>query len=122
MTVIMASAVVWLLGCQLLFAFSASAEHYKPTWDSLDARPLPAWYDDAKIGIFIHWGVFSVPSFVDEWFWDYWKGPHPNKQVVEYMAANYKPDFTYADFAKDFTAEFFDPYSWAEIFNASGAK
>ena len=46
---------------------------YEPTWDSLDKRPLPAWYDQAKFGIFIHWGVFSVPSFVSEWFWWYWQ-------------------------------------------------
>lgn len=49
---------------------------YNPTWDSLDARPLPGWYDDAKFGIFIHWGVFSVPSFGSEWFWNNWKGMH----------------------------------------------
>lgn len=48
--------------------------NYKPNWDSLDKRPLPKWYDDAKIGIFIHWGVFSVPSFGSEWFWMEWKG------------------------------------------------
>lgn len=48
--------------------------HYKPTWDSLDSRPLPQWYDEAKFGIFIHWGVFSVPSFGSEWFWNQWKG------------------------------------------------
>lgn len=45
---------------------------YVPTWESLDARPLPAWYDEAKVGIFIHWGVFSVPSFRSEWFWKNW--------------------------------------------------
>lgn len=49
-------------------------KNYKPNWDSLDKRPLPKWYDDAKIGIFIHWGVFSVPSFGSEWFWMEWKG------------------------------------------------
>lgn len=47
---------------------------YVPTWESLDKRPLPTWYDDAKIGIFIHWGVFSVPSFGSEWFWKQWTG------------------------------------------------
>ena len=46
---------------------------YQPTWESIDSRPLPSWYDEAKFGIFIHWGVFSVPSFVSEWFWWYWK-------------------------------------------------
>ena len=37
-------------------------KQYEPTWESLDSRPLPEWYDNAKIGIFIHWGVFSVPA------------------------------------------------------------
>ena len=40
---------------------------YTPDWTSLDSRPLPTWYDDAKVGIFIHWGVFSVPAFRSEW-------------------------------------------------------
>lgn len=47
---------------------------YQPDWSSLDSRPLPSWYDEAKFGIFIHWGVFSVPAFGSEWFWWYWKG------------------------------------------------
>lgn len=54
--------------------FSIETTKYDPTWSSLDNRPLPSWYDDAKIGIFIHWGVFSVPSFGSEWFWNNWKG------------------------------------------------
>lgn len=47
---------------------------YDPNWDDLDKRPLPQWYDKAKIGIFLHWGVFSVPSFGSEWFWSNWHG------------------------------------------------
>lgn len=47
---------------------------YDPTWESLDGRPLPSWYDEAKIGIFIHWGVFSVPGIASEWFWKQWTG------------------------------------------------
>lgn len=50
-----------------------TATRYEPTWKSLDTRPAPKWYDEAKFGIFIHWGVFSVPSYVDEWFWNWWK-------------------------------------------------
>lgn len=50
---------------------------YTPDWPSLDSRPLPQWYDDAKVGIFIHFGVFSVPAFgqgsASEWFWEAWK-------------------------------------------------
>lgn len=43
---------------------------YEADWDDLDSRPLPSWYDSAKIGIIIHWGVYSVPCFLSgEWFW-----------------------------------------------------
>lgn len=52
----------------------AEINKYFPTWNSLDSRPLPNWYNDAKFGIFIHWGIFSVPSFGSEWFWNNWKG------------------------------------------------
>lgn len=52
--------------CQLC---SFTDQQYTPDWDSLDKRPLPGWYGDAKIGIFIHWGVFSVPSYDTEWYY-----------------------------------------------------
>jgi alpha-L-fucosidase len=51
--------------CSLL---PVTEQQYTPDWKSLDSRPLPAWYDEIKIGIFIHWGVFSVPSIGSEWF------------------------------------------------------
>jgi alpha-L-fucosidase len=64
--------------CAIASSYYESVEagilRYNPTWESLDSRPLPQWYDDAKFGIFIHWGVFSVPSFGSEWFWSSWKG------------------------------------------------
>lgn len=94
---------------------------YTPDWTSLDSRPLPEWYDEAKFGIFVHWGVFSVPAFGSEWFWWNWKGQH-NPSYIDYMHKNYPPDFTYPDFAPDFHAQFFDPDEWAAIFEASGAK
>jgi len=94
---------------------------YEPNWESLDSRPLPNWYDESKLGIFLHWGVFSVPSFRSEWFWEYWKGS-PKPEVVNFMQRNYKPDFTYADFARDFTAELYEPAQWAKLFAESGAK
>ena len=93
---------------------------YEPTWESLDTRPLPAWYDDVKFGIFINWGVYTVPGFGSEWFWFYW---HNNKKpYVDFMKKNYPPDVTYADFASKFTAEFYDPDHWADVIEASGAK
>ncbi|KAF7492769.1 Tissue alpha-L-fucosidase [Sarcoptes scabiei] len=96
------------------------SHRYEPNWKSLDKRPLPSWFDESKIGIFIHWGVFSVPSYGSEWFWEHWKQKDFN--ITYFMMKNYRPGFTYADFANDFRAEFFDPEEWADIFKRSGAR
>lgn len=92
---------------------------YEPNWLSIDSRPLPSWYDDYKIGIFLHWGVYSVPG-LGEWFLEHWR--EHNQDAVEYMKKNYPPNFTYDDFASDFKADLFNPKEWAEIFRNSGAK
>ncbi|KAL3853072.1 hypothetical protein ACJMK2_016652 [Sinanodonta woodiana] len=116
----MASIALKLLFLLGLFVCDTWAQ-YTPDWDSLDKRPLPAWYDESKLGIFIHWGVFSVPSFSSEWFWWDWQGAKlPG--VQQFMQENYRPDFTYADFAPMFTAEFYNSDEWANIFNSSGAR
>lgn len=94
---------------------------YEPTWESLDARPLPTWYDQGKVGIFIHWGVYSVPSFGSEWFWQSWKTAH-NPSIIEFMKRNYPPDFSYQDFGPQFTAEFFNATKWTELFKKAGAR
>nr|CAD7458849.1 unnamed protein product [Timema tahoe] len=117
------AVVVWKTLSALLAVCSAARAQnftYEANWDSLDARPIPEWYEDAKLGVFIHWGVFSVPSFKSEWFWENWETN--DSDVVEFMNANYKPGFTYQDFARDFTAEFYEPDTWANIFQSSGAK
>ena len=58
---------------------SLNAQTYQPTWDSVDKRPTPAWFTDAKFGIFIHWGTYSVPAYAPvipgklayaEWYWN----------------------------------------------------
>ncbi|XP_043940761.1 tissue alpha-L-fucosidase-like [Protopterus annectens] len=114
-------SVVWLIGLVVGTAVAHRVKRYTPDWESLDARPLPAWFDEVKFGIFIHWGVFSVPSFNSEWFWWQWQA-EKNPAYVDFMNRNYPPGFTYADFAPQFTAEFFDPDSWADLFQAAGAK
>lgn len=97
-----------------------SNKHYKPTWDSLDNRPLPDWYDESKFGIFIHIGVYSVPALGD-WFWEHWKsGKYPT--LTQYMTDNYKPNFTYQEFAHQFSAYLFNPKEWVDMFSKSGAK
>ncbi|XP_044270191.1 alpha-L-fucosidase-like [Tribolium madens] len=98
----------------------ASSVKYEPTWESLDDRPLPEWYDKAKVGIFLHWGVYSVPSFGGEWFWNHWE--RGDNDTVEFIKKNYPPDWTYQDFAPLFTAEFYDPFMWVNLFLKSGAK
>lgn len=100
---------------------TGSPRRYTPDWPSLDSRPLPAWFDEAKFGVFIHWGVFSVPAWGSEWFWWHWEAEKlPAYQ--NFMKENYPPDFSYADFGPQFTAHFFHPDSWADLFEASGAK
>ena len=105
----------------ILHDTSNATKSYQPNWKSLDSRPLPSWYDEAKIGIFVHWGVFSVPSFDSEWFWWHWKGLHWAKDI-NFMQQNYRPGFSYADFAPSFTAELFDANAWAKLIEKSGAK
>jgi alpha-L-fucosidase len=105
----------------ILMVTCVVATRYEPNWESIDKRPLPSWYDESKIGIFIHWGVFSVPSLISEWFWYDWKTQNSSK-AQKFMKDNYKPDWTYQDFADQFTAELFNPDEWADIFGASGAR
>ncbi len=98
---------------------------YEPTWESLDARPNPTWFTDAKFGIFIHWGVYAVPAWgpkerYSEWYWhDLIKGDGQTKAFHE---ATYGEDFKYQDFAPQFRAELFEPAQWADTFKRSGAK
>ncbi|KAJ9592722.1 hypothetical protein L9F63_015602, partial [Diploptera punctata] len=104
----------------IILNYAESHAQYNATWESLDSRPLPDWYDDSKFGIFIHWGIYSVPSFGSEWFWFYWRYNVSN--YVDFMTKNYPPNFTYQEFGPSFTAEFFNPEEWAELFQSSGAK
>lgn len=94
---------------------------YEPTWDSLDSRPLPAWYDEAKFGIFMHWGVYSVPGKISEWFWWDWKGEN-RTEAIDFMKKSFRPNFSYAEFGPMFRAELFDPDQFAGIIKRSGAK
>lgn len=76
-----------------LVAIQDQENRYTPDWDSLDSRPLPSWYDDAKFGIFIHWGVFSVPSFGSEWFWINWKGKPYLSHLKLFLVIKYSSSF-----------------------------
>ena len=98
---------------------------YQPTWESIDSRPSPQWFEDAKFGIFIHWGVYSVPSWgpkdrYSEWYWHDMQDK--NGETWKFHEKTYGEDFQYQDFAPMFKAEMFDPPHWADVFARSGAK
>jgi alpha-L-fucosidase len=96
-------------------------ENTIPSWDELDNRPIPSWYDEAKLGIFIHWGVFSVPAYRSEWFWRYWE-IEKRQDYINFVSQTEKPGFSYTEYASRFSAEFYDPKQWAAIFAQSGAQ
>lgn len=99
-----------------------NAGPFRPDWDSLRNYKVPAWYQDAKFGIFLHWGVYSVPAFGNEWY--------PRNMYKEgtpefaHHVATYGPQlkFGYKDFIPMFKAEHFDPKAWVELFRRAGAK
>lgn len=118
----------------LLSAVTIAQAVYKPEWKSIDKRPVPAWFENAKFGIFIHWGLYSVPAWspkgtYSEWY-KYWldnkklfgNGDFTGTEIYDYHVKTYGEDFTYADFAPMFKAQDYDPDAWAELFEASGAK
>jgi len=109
----------------LLSAAAVAQTAYEPTWESLDGRPCPAWFDEAKLGIFIHWGVYSVPSWAPkgtyaEWYWSSMQDQ--NGPTWAFHTRTYGERTQYQDFAPMFRAELFDPAQWADLFARSGAK
>lgn len=79
--------IVMLLFLFILnFAKAENEVKYNASWESLDTRPSPSWFDDVKIGIFLHWGIYSVPSFggSSEWFWANLQCIHSQKCVLDY--------------------------------------
>lgn len=95
---------------------------FEPTWASLKAHyRVPAWFRNAKFGLFIHWGLYSVPAAQSEW---YPRHMYRTPGVVKLHAERYgaQDKFGYKDFIPMFRAERFDPDAWAALFAASGAR
>jgi alpha-L-fucosidase len=95
---------------------------FQADWESLKKYKVPQWYEDAKFGIFIHWGVYSVPAFGNEWYPRnmYQQGTPEFKHQVETYGPQTK--FGYKDFIPLFTAGQFNPAEWANLFRKAGAK
>jgi alpha-L-fucosidase len=120
-------------------ASEPSGTRFEPTWESLDSRPNPAWFDDDKIGIFVSWGVYSVPAVA----WVYpdkpygfgghscWYGMYidrlrplspPEQAKLEAFHRRTYGDVPFKSLASLFKAELFDPSQWADLFKRSGAR
>lgn len=120
----------------LTFFQGVAQKDYQPDWESINSRPIPAWFEDAKFGIFIHWGLYSVPAFsptitdsvgiYDRYAEHYWRRLIEPSKTQHYFQdfhnRVYGPNFKYQDFARDFKAEMFNPEEWAGLFKGSGAK
>lgn len=95
---------------------------YSDSWASLTDFRVPQWFEDAKFGIFIHWGLYSVPAFRNEWYSRnmYIQGT----PEYEHHLKTYGPHktFGYKDFIPLFTAPKFNAGAWAELFRKSGAR
>ena len=95
---------------------------FRADWESLRSYEVPEWYKDAKFGIFIHWGAYSVPAYGNEWYPRnmYSSGSDEYKHHTATYGTQDK--FGYKDFLPMFKAEHFDPSAWAELFKKAGAK
>jgi alpha-L-fucosidase len=116
--------------------------HYEPTLESLNRHPLPEWYADAKLGIFIHWGLYSVPGWAPlvhpehdftsqdyihhnpyaEWYLNSMRldgSPTP-----QYHKEHYGANYDYYNFAAEFDKDIqkWNPDTWAKVFSDAGAK
>lgn len=99
---------------------------YENNWQSLNSRPVPEWFGDAKFGIFIHFGLYSVPAFTAEGQYAEWYMIHlqdeGQKAVRDFHKRTYGENFKYEDFVSGFKCELFDADKWAKLFEDSGAK
>jgi alpha-L-fucosidase len=133
-----------LIGCAavrpLLRAFETPT--FKADWNSIDTHQVPDWYRNAKLGIFIHWGLYSVPAWAtpsgelgkvdrSKWFtynayaeWYLNTLRIKGSPTYEHHIATYGKDFDYYQFAPVFNKNVsnWDPDKWASIFKNTGAR
>lgn len=95
---------------------------FESSWDSIKRNyRTPDWFVDAKFGIMMHWGLYSVPAKQSEW---YSKHMYNNAEITKWHQERFgmQDKFGYKDFIPLFKAEKFDPDEWAELFKKAGAK
>lgn len=123
---------ILLLIALLTIAGYVNGQTYQPDWSSLDKREVPAWWSNAKFGIFVHWGVYSVPAYapvsdvkgIYEKYSEHYESRllTKNPLFTSFHNRYFGEKTTYQDFAYQFKAEYFEPDKWADLFARSGAK
>jgi len=122
--------LIIVLALSLAGSVAAAQNKYQANWASLDSRPTPQWFLDAKFGIFIHWGVYSVPAWgpekaYSEWYWRHTfndDGSLQDNEWGRFHKNTYGTGMPYTMFAPMFKCEMFDPDEWADVFARAGAK
>jgi alpha-L-fucosidase len=123
-------------------AQAAGPGRYQPTWNSLETHTVPQWFQDAKFGIFIHWGLYSVPAWapptgeLGKVDWDTWFTNNPYAEwylnslrivgspTYKHHIATYGKNFDYYQFAPMFDQahKSWNPEDWASLFKKTGAR
>lgn len=116
-------SVLLLIG--LLAGCTSAPEkiEYEASWESLaQHEAAPAWFQDAKLGIYFHWGVYAVPAYGSEWYpsWMHFPDHKIGKHHLE--TYGHPSEYGYHDFVPMFTAEHFDAEEWADLFVKAGAR
>jgi alpha-L-fucosidase len=113
-----------LIFAALLLSSVVEAQTYRADWESLDTRPTPSWWKDAKFGIFIHWGVYAVPGWSPKGTYAEWyqQGLQTTDTARQRFHKSKFGDKSYYQLADDFKAELYKPDEWAKLFEKSGAK
>jgi alpha-L-fucosidase len=94
----------------------------RPTWESLrDTYTVPAWFNQAKFGIFIHWGLYSIPAHGSEW---YERHMYKDADGIRWHAEHFGPqeDFGYKEFIPLFRPEKYYADEWVDLFKSAGAN
>lgn len=112
-----------IIGCKKSESKSEKTIQFEPTFESLSKHEAaPEWFQDAKLGIYFHWGPYSVPAFGSAWYPHHMykdKGGIRKHHEKTYGSIH---EFGYEDFIPMFKAEHFDPEDWADLFKMAGAK
>ncbi|WP_066630876.1 alpha-L-fucosidase [Labilibacter marinus] len=118
------TSLVLLCLMQAVFA----QDKYTPDWENLKKhKAVPEWFADAKLGIYFHWGVYSVPATDGEWYprWMYVPDRDPNQwggKIYKTHRETYGENFDYHDFIPMWKAPKFNAKEWVDMFEGSGAK